>query len=196
MSVTATPPRWAEALLRAFVKTDDFESVSGDLLEQYRDSVYPSRGQQRANLWYTMQVFAFVSPGTRVFALLFSAQFLSRTALDWFMPTPDFHTRAIVSTVLGVATLLAAGVWASWRLNSIAAGALAGIVTSGLAFLISITGAAALLVMWHDPQTMAAIRGSGGLEEVFSLPLMLTLPGILLGFVGGAAGTAFKRLLT
>jgi len=44
MPVTADPPRWAEALLRAFLKPGDFESVSGDLLEQYRDSIYPARG--------------------------------------------------------------------------------------------------------------------------------------------------------
>lgn len=195
MSVTATPPRWAEALLRAFLKPDDFESVSGDLLEHYRDSIYPSRGQRGADLWYAMQVLGFVSPGARLFAVLFSAQFLARTTLDWFMPTLDFHTRATVSTVLGVGTLLAAGFWASWRSDSFAAGVVAGVVTAGLAAIISITGAATLLAIWHDPQTMAAIRGSGGLEEVFSLPVIMALPGVFLGCVGGAACTAIKRLL-
>ena len=105
MSVTAMPPRWAEALLRAFLKPDDFESVSGDLLEHYRDSIYPSRGQRGADLWYAMQVLSFVSPGARLFAVLFSAQFLARTTLDWFMPTLDFHIRATVSTVLAVGTV-------------------------------------------------------------------------------------------
>lgn len=41
---------------------------------------------------------------------------------------------------------------------------------------------------------MAAIRGSGGLEEVFTLPVLLVLPGVLLGTVGGAGG-AFARKL-
>jgi hypothetical protein len=42
---------------------------------------------------------------------------------------------------------------------------------------------------------MAAIRGSGGFEEVVSLPLMMVLPGVLFGVSGGVAGTALKRLL-
>jgi hypothetical protein len=42
---------------------------------------------------------------------------------------------------------------------------------------------------------MAAIRGSGGMEEVVSLPLMMLLPGVLLGACGGVASAAFKRLL-
>lgn len=195
MSVTATPPRWAEALLRAFLKPDDFECVSGDLLEHYRDSIYPGRGKRGADLWYATQVLGFVSPGACLFAVLLSAQFLARTALDWFIPTPDFHTRAMVSTVLGVGTLLAAGFWAAWRSDSFKAGPVAGVLTAGLAAMISITGATALLAIWHGPQTMAAIRGSGGLGEVFTLPLMMALPGILLGSVGGAACTAIKRLL-
>jgi len=61
MSMTANPPRWAGALLRAFLKPSDFESVSGDLLEQYRDSIYPVRGQFRADMWYATQVFTFVA---------------------------------------------------------------------------------------------------------------------------------------
>jgi hypothetical protein len=195
MTITAEPPRWAESLLRAFLKPGDFESVSGDLLEQYRDSIHPARGQRRADLWYATQVFAFVSPGARLFAALFSVQFLTRTALDWFLPPLDFHTRTAISTALGVGTLLAAGFWAAWRSDSFAAGAVAGVLTAGLASFTSIAGAAAMLAIWHDPQTMAAIRGSGGFEEVVSLPLMMVLPGVLFGVSGGVAGTALKRLL-
>jgi hypothetical protein len=194
MSVTADPPRWAETLLRVFLRPGDFESVSGDLLEQYRDSIHPARGQRRADLWYATQVFAFVSPGARLFAALFSAQFLMRTALDWFVPAVDFHARSTASMVLAVGTLLAAGFWAGWRSDSFASGAVAGVLTAGLASVTSIVGAAAMLAIWHDPQTMAAIRGSGGLEEVVSLPLMMVLPGVLFGVSGGVASTALKRL--
>jgi heme/copper-type cytochrome/quinol oxidase subunit 3 len=139
------------------------------------------------------RMLRFVSPEAFLFALLFSTQFIVRTALDWFMPTADFHAHATVSTVLSAVILLAAGFSATWRSGSFAVGAVSGVVTASLAAIISITGAAVLLMMWHDPQTMAAIRGSGGLEEVFSLPLMLTLPGAVLGFVGGIACIATKR---
>src|SRR5690242_8027142 len=195
MTVTAYPPRWAEALLRTLLKPGDFESVSGDLLEQYRDSIYPARGRRRAGWWYARQVFAFVSPGARFFAALFSAQFLARTALDWFAPPLDFHARSAISTALGVGILLAAGFWAAWRSDSFATGAIAGVMTAGLASVTTIAGAASMLAIWHDPQTLAAIRGSGGLDEIFFLPLMMVFPGLLLGVGGGVACTAFKRLL-
>ena len=57
---------------------------------------------------------------------MFSAQLLVRTILDWFMPTLDFHTRAIVSTFLSAAILLAAGFSAAWRSDSFTAGAVSG----------------------------------------------------------------------
>ena len=139
------------------------------------------------------RVPAFIPPQAFLFAILFSAQYLLRTILDWFMPALDFHTRALVSTVLGVVTLLAAGFWASWRSDSIAVGAVSGVVTASLGAMISITGAAILLAVWHDQQIMAAIRGSGGLEEVFSLPVLMILPGVVLGSVGGAACIAIRK---
>lgn len=195
MSTTATPPRWAESLLRVFLKSRDFESVSGDLLEQYRDSILPARGELRSNLWYVGQVFTFLSPGARLFAALFSAQFLLRTALDWFLPPTDFHFRSTVSTVLGVGTLVAAGFCAAWRSRSLVTGAISGSLTAGIASIISIVGAAVMLAIWHDPKTMAAIRGSGGFEEVLSLPLLMILPGALFGACGGLASAGLQRLL-
>ena len=44
------PPRWAERLLQAFLTSGAFESVSGDLLEEYRDTVFPTRGAQGTNV--------------------------------------------------------------------------------------------------------------------------------------------------
>lgn len=195
MNTTASPPRWAEALLMTFLQQDDSESVSGDLLEQYRDSVYPARGRRRADLWFVGQVISFVAPGARLFAILFSAQFLARTALDWFYPPLNFHARSSVSTAVAVGTLLTAGFWAAWRSESSAAGALAGILTTGVASIASIAGAAAMLAFWHDPRTMAAIRGSGGFEEAVTLPVMMILPGVMLGACGGFASAALKRVL-
>jgi hypothetical protein len=142
------------------------------------------------------RVLGFISAEAFLLAVLFSAQFLIRTILDWFMPTTDFHTRAAVSTVLGAMTLLSAGFLGSWRSRSFAAGAFSGVVTASLAAIMSITGAAVLLVLWHDPKIMAAVRSSGGLEEVFSLPIMMTLPGAAFGFIGGIACIATKRALS
>jgi hypothetical protein len=196
MSTSATPPGWAEMLLRVVLKPGDFDSVSGDLLEEYRESIFPARGQRRADLWYVTQVFGFVSPGARVGGMFFGVAFVARTALDWFAPPLDFHTRANVSTELGVAVLLATGFWAAWRSNSFVAGTIAGVAAAVIGAAVSLVGGAVLLAIWHDPQTMAAIRGSGGVGEVFTLPVMMVLPGLLLGTVGGLAGAAGRKLLS
>ena len=195
MSTGTTPPAWAEALLRAVLKPGDVDSVSGDLLEEYRESIYPIRGHRRADLWYVTQVFSFVAPGARLGGALFGAAFVARDALDWFAPPLDFHARATVSTELGVGILLATGVWAGWRAGSSIAGIVAGAAAAGIGAVISIAGAAAMLALWHDPQTIAAIRGSGGMAEVFTLPVTMVVPGLLLGAIGGIAGGAGKRRL-
>lgn len=194
MSMSATPPGWAETLLRVVLKPLDFDSVSGDLLEEYRECILPARGQRRADFWYVRQVLGFVSPGARAGGALFGVAFVARTALDWFAPPSDFHTRANVSTELGVGILLATGFWAAWRSRSFVGGTIAGVAAAVIGAGVSLVGAAALLAVRHDPQTMTAIRGSGGLGEVFTLPLMMVLPGLLLGTVGGLAGAAGRKL--
>ena len=192
--MSATPPRWAEALLRAFLKPRDVDSVSGDLLEEYRDSVHPVRGHRGADVWYVTQVLGYVSRAARVWAALMGAAFVTRTALDWLAPPSDFHTRSTVSTALGVGILVTSGLWASWRSGSFVAGTIAGVATTAIGALISIIGAAGLLAIWHGAGTMAAIRGSGGLSEVFELPLMMILPGVVLGTIGGVVGATIRRL--
>ena len=56
--------------------------------------------------------------------------------------------------------------------------------------LISVAGAAGMLAFFHDSQTMSAIEGSGGLGEAFTLPVMMLVPALILGAVGGALGVA------
>jgi hypothetical protein len=203
--MTSNPPRWAEALLRAFLKPADVDSVSGDLLEVYRDTMHPARGPLGADAWYVRQVLGFVLRRAGVWATLLAAAWIARTALDWFAPPGDFHTRAAVSTFLTMGLLLATGAWASMRFGSLVdreadfgarlvAGTVAGIAATALAAFISAAGAAVLLAFWHDPTTLAAIHASGGLAEVFVLPFVLILPGWALGTIGGIAGAAIMWL--
>jgi hypothetical protein len=192
--MSATPPRWAEALLRVVLKPGDSDSVSGDLLEEYRDSIHPVLGQRRADRWYMTQVIGFVWRDARVWAALFGAAVIARTAMDWVAPPGDFQTRSAVSTALSTGILLAAGFWAAWRSGSFVAGTVAGAATAGIGGCVSIVGAGALLALWHDPATLQAIRGSGGLSEAFTLPLMMGVPGVLLGTLGGLVGAAIKHL--
>ncbi len=50
------PPEAAELILRAILPVAARESVSGDLLEEYRECRVPASGRFRADLWYWRQV--------------------------------------------------------------------------------------------------------------------------------------------
>jgi hypothetical protein len=192
MSTDATPPAWAEALLRDVLHPVDGDSVTGDLLEEYRENIHPVRGPWRADVWYVGQVLVFVWRDARLCGTLFGLAFVARTALDWLVPTTDFYLRASVSTYLGITLLLTSAVLAARRSGSSAAGMIAGVATASIGAAVSIAGTAALLAIRHDPETMAAIAGSGGLGEAFTLPLMMVLPGFVLGIFGGIAGRRLR----
>jgi len=196
MTTNATPPSWAELALRAFLSERDFESASGDLLEEYRENIYGNRGQLRADVWYVAQVFGFAWRHAGVWAVIFAVAFLARTAMDWHMPTADFQTRAAVSTLVGIGIFLVTGFWAGSRSGSYIAGAVVGLAIGTLALPIQLVGAGLLLAGSHDPSVLTAIRSSGGLEEVFTMPLMTVIPGLLFGAIGGVLGAKTRRLRT
>src|SRR6516162_6038714 len=50
------PPEVAEMILRGLLPLDMCETVSGDLLEEYRESRVPAVGGFRADVWYWRQV--------------------------------------------------------------------------------------------------------------------------------------------
>jgi hypothetical protein len=191
---TAMPPRWVEGVLRIVLAPRDRQTVSGDLLEEYRESVHPARGRCRPDLWYVPQVAGFVWRDNRLWAVLLGGAFVTRTAVDWLAPPADFSVRSTTLTFVTVGVLMCAGFRAAWRSRSVQAGPLAGTVTSLIAAAISSAGAIVLLAMRHDSQTLTAIDASGGLAEVFALPLMLVVPCALLGALGGLFASAARRL--
>jgi len=50
------PPQWAEYVLRVLLRARDRETITGDLLEEYREVALPTLGPLRAKLWYLRQV--------------------------------------------------------------------------------------------------------------------------------------------
>lgn len=195
MTTNATPPAWAETVLRAVLKPTDFATVSGDLLEEYRETVYPARGQHGADLWYIGQILGFAMRTVAIWGILLGVAVIARTAFDWFVPTVDFSFRSAISTYLAIGLLLAIGFWSAWRSGSMRSGTFSAVLAATIAALISVTGAAAMLAIFHDQQTMRAIAGSGGLSEVFTLPLSLIVDGLVLGTIGGALGAAAQQKL-
>ena len=53
---------WADSALRFLVRRRDREAIIGDLLEEYREEVLPTKGRLSARLWYARQVLSFMSP--------------------------------------------------------------------------------------------------------------------------------------
>jgi hypothetical protein len=54
-----SPPAWAHALVAACTSPADYESIAGDLEEEYRDFVQ-SRGRNYADAWYGSQAIRSV----------------------------------------------------------------------------------------------------------------------------------------
>ena len=46
--------------MRVLLPSGDAETVSGDLLEEYRETVVPARGRRRADAWFLKQIAGFV----------------------------------------------------------------------------------------------------------------------------------------
>ena len=196
MSATSSvqPPGWAERLLALLLDAERRDDVLGDLLEEYREAIHPERGASAADRWYVRQVAGFLWSRTWPWAAFFSGAFLLRTALDWFVPVDDFHTRSTLSSAIGVSTLFAVAFFSAWRARSVFAGPLAAVVTSQLAAVISMIGVIALLAVRHDAQTWMAIQGSGGWQEAIELPFMMIVPATVLGAVGGVAGKRLRQV--
>jgi hypothetical protein len=191
---SVTPPAWAERVLRLVVRHDHFANVAGDLLEAYRDAIHPARGRRRADRWYVGQVAQFVWLAARPWAILFSLMFVSRTAIDWLLPTDDSKVRAAVTTGVASTIVAVAALRASARCRSVASGILAGMTCVAVAAPFDLAGVMILLGVWHDAATLAAIRNSGGLLEALTLPLLMTIPAAVIGGVSGLAGVGARAV--
>jgi len=177
------PPAWADTWLRLLLPARDRDTVSGDLMEEYRENVRPSKSRLAADIWYVGQVSRFAwRPG--LWAIFLAAAYISRTAFDWFVPTTNFVPRAEATTLVMISTLLVIGASSTLRSQSIGA----GIVATASALIMSAamcTIATTLMyVGWQSPQLIDAINSSGGLAEVYSLPIMLIVPGTAIGAFG------------
>ena len=187
------PPEWAETVLRLFLKPEDGDSVSGDLLEEYRETVHAGRDRVAANRWYVRQVSGFVWRATWAWAALLAMLTLGRSALDWFLPPASFYTRSLVTTYTHLAVFVTVGFLAVSRGRSVAGAVAAVLGAQMIAVPMIFAGTVGLIGIWHDPQTLAAIEHSGGIGELFTLPIAVMGPAVLLSILGGGAGLILSR---
>jgi hypothetical protein len=191
----ARPPRWAEALLRLLLRPQDRESVSGDLLEEYRDTIIPKLGSA-ADGWYVRQVGSYLLRSSWRWGALLGFAFIVRYVLDTRFPPTDYWLRATMLTylVFGISVLSAFG--ASCRTRSIRAGVLISTTVASIGALLSIAGTMLMLTIWHDGATLQAWRASGGIEEALvDVPLKLVVLGLVLGLTGALFGRLAGTLL-
>ena len=185
----ARPPQWAETLLRLLLPPKDRETVSGDLLEEYRETIIPTLGPA-ANRWYLRQVGSFLLRASWLWGAVLGAALVTRYLLDTFIPPTNYWLRSTVLTYTIMAACLLAGFTTAWRTRSTRAGVLTSLTAATMGALLSIVGAALMLAVWHDPVTLEAWRRSGGLDEAFiDVPLKLIALGVTIGALGAVLGT-------
>jgi hypothetical protein len=181
--------------LRLLLKPEDRESVSGDLLEEYRDTIVPAWGPA-ADRWYIWQVGSYLLRTSWGWGAVLGAALVVRYLFDTLVPAADYGMRTATLTYTILGACLLSGFTAAWRTRSI----LSGVVTSSSAAIIgallSIAGTGAMLALWHDPATLHEWRNSGGLDEAFvDVPLKLVAIGTVMGSVGALLGKAIANTL-
>jgi hypothetical protein len=184
----ARPPRWAEAILRVLLKPEDRESVSGDLLEEYRETIVPALGSA-ADRWYVGQVASFLFRASWTWGAILGAALVIRYLFDTLVPPADYLIRAQILTYTVLVACALPGFYTAWRARSMAAGIIISVSAAGIGALVSIVGTAVMLTIWHDPTSLEAWRASGGLDEaLIDVPLKLVAIGATLGFAGALCG--------
>jgi hypothetical protein len=126
------------------------ETVSGDLLEEYRESRVPVLGKRRADFWYWRQVLGFwlraywwvvlplilllvVHDLFNTFRAPSGASYLDRLPLLARLP---------LSPVLAIGVFVMAGAYGSWRTRGFAGGLIVALGT----FLVTMVFA---VIWWH-----------------------------------------------
>ena len=193
-SSTTLPPRWAESLLRILLSPADRESVSGDLLEEYRESMVPALGA-KANGWYVRQVAGYVLQKAWIWGALVGAILVTRYLFDTLAPvryTPGvIHPRSAIMSYALMALFACGSGWQAWRSGHFGSGVLMAGAIATFGGALSAAGTLTCLLIWHDPETLSAVRASGGLAEaLWGVPLLL----VPIGLVTGASGSIVGRL--
>ncbi len=186
-----SPPRWAEALLRSLLRPSDRDSISGDLLEEYRAAKRPALGAVRANAWYIKHVFsvlwhlvwpwAIAITAWELFLLSPGPPALKDALKGWWnfslVPAPA------ISLVDCAIYSLAAG-YCAQRTHLIRTGILIGGIISLLAWALVYGGLAV-----EQPELAAAAFANPGIFLIVGIYSLIALShGVVLGTIGGIVG--------
>ena len=133
MTGSDAPPRWAERLLRLSLRRRDRDTVTGDLLEEYREAILPTRGRLRAQLWYLRHAISLV-PGV-VLGVVIGMVFGTWNLLfTWLDPLADDTPLALLTHYGPIFTAWGIASFAATRrrgrfIDAVKTGAMLGLVT-------------------------------------------------------------------
>jgi hypothetical protein len=182
--------------LRLLLAPEDRESVSGDLLEEYGETIAPTLGPAAAR-WYLRQVGSFLFRASWLWGAILGAALVIRYLFDTLAPPSDYTMRATGLTYTIMAACLSAGFSAAWRARAMTAGVLTSLSAATMGALFSIVGTGLMLAIWHDPTTLDAWCRSGGIDEAFiDVPLKLVALGVAIGSLGAVFGSVSRSLAT
>jgi hypothetical protein len=110
-----SPPRWAELILERLLASQDRQTVTGDLREEYAEAILPYMGRLAANLWYLRQVISFFprctsERGSLGRILLLSSVFTLicdcwLVDMEWLQRHPGFLLRITLDASIALAAL-------------------------------------------------------------------------------------------
>lgn len=210
---TPSPPRWAENVLRAVLDPRDRDTITGDLLEEYREVAFPALGPTGATRWYLRQVWSVMSITTTslvvrmtlLWAGAFVAVMIARMVVDVLVPEDivgfflaqsrdDFslldYPRRWLPVLAVVAIFAGAGFQVARETVRFRIGVLVAIAVAVVGFFTT-----TLIVLISR---LASIEISGGLYAAFALdshtPRFTLFVGLLgLSAVLGAFGATVAR---
>ncbi len=195
---------WGDAALRLLIRRRNRDTITGDLLEEYRENVLPTRGRLAAALWYSRQVLSFVSPVTWgvSIGLVASALMLLDTAIEPLADDSAGGTLTIVFALmlLWVATSAAAGRPSRRFKDALIAGLLVGIATMAVIQLAAIVRVNVFLDQIRNRQDWVGLvsrfnasgaesfREYANAEYLRGTPFLLALGALTGGLCGILAG--------
>ena len=183
-----SPPRWAEAILRSLLRPSDRESISGDLLEEYRAARCPALGAFRADAWYVKHVFSMLWRLIRPCALAVAGLTLLSLIVNHWSREGFVGYGSLVQapglSLLHALIYLWAGYYGSQRTRLAKTGMLTAGVTSFVGFIVLFTAAAI-----RAPDLILVPFSNPFIFVILSVLLLLALSyGVLVGAVGGVIG--------
>jgi hypothetical protein len=201
---------WADLVLRLLLKPRDRDTISGDLLEEYRERVLPARGPLAAHVWYLRQVLSFVTPVAWGIAIgiVAGAWNLISTAMAPLAEDTAFATMLALGALLllWVMATSAAGQRSRGLRDTITAGVLMGVATLAVFHLAGIIRVNVFMEQIRDRddwQNLVArfrasnfhdLRAYATYEYIKMTPMLLAF-GAIAGGISGALSGVIRNLI-